>query len=88
MKNILITLLVALIFGTVGFLSLFKAKNIQIFILKYYNENRVITGFNPLIRWMKSNQYGLSLKIAGILGMCAFIFLLFCIIMMVIDIIS
>lgn len=77
----LICLLTALIFGSVGYIGLFKPKEIQRLMLKYYDNKKSFSALNLLINWFKSNNYILSLKVTGVIGLCGFTFLILCFIM-------
>ena len=76
MRNQLTSVITAIIFFLIGVVCLFFPDKIQMAALKYYAEHPTAGKLNPFFDWIKSPSYVVSLRLIGLIGIVAFVFIL------------
>ena len=65
------TLLLCAFFLTVGVIALVWPERIQSWTLTFYEEAHGLAKWNPLLDWMRTSSYVVSLRIVGVLSIAA-----------------
>jgi len=75
MEGNLLLILTGIIFLIIGAICLFRPDNIQEYALKWSVQG--LGKFNPLLGWMKTRNYILTLRIIGVTVIAMFLLVLF-----------
>ena len=65
------TLILCVFFLTVGVIALVFPERIQNWTLTFYEEVHGLAKWNPLLEWMRTSSYVISLRIVGVLSIAA-----------------
>lgn len=71
MSNVLATWLLCVFFLLVGLVALVWPERIRGWTLSFYVGARGLTKWNPLLGWMRTSSYIMSLRIIGTLSLAA-----------------
>jgi hypothetical protein len=70
-------LLTALIFLVVGVVCLFWPRGVQRWGLRFYERRRDAAKYNLFLDWMDTDEYVLSLRLIGLVGVAVFVLFVF-----------
>jgi hypothetical protein len=71
-KELLIVIITGLIFFLIGILCILFPQWIQQIATRVYSDGKGLLKFNPLIEWIKTPKYILSLRVIGIISLSIF----------------
>jgi hypothetical protein len=77
MKENLMAMVTGIIFLIIGIICLLWPDRIQQYSLDYYINHKTAEKLNPFLNWMKTQSYIWALRIIGVIGIGAFILILF-----------